>query len=349
MRKAHLSIVVFRFHEKTRKSGISAGKQGRRGVMVAGYHAPSPPYPFMTDRLTLQALNRVLASLDAARNGAALYALLSTFCMAGLLLAMAESALARQDGAWGGVWAGLALAVAFYGVNATGLLLMDQSLGRPVRDVQDAFRDALLGAHRVLLCLLVVLALLGLLLAGLGGLLWAARLPGVGVALFALTVPLGVLLLGLAALVIAVLVGPLTGPAIWSGRGVRDTLALLRRQARRRLPEAAVLMAAVLLLTGLVSAAVSFVVIGGGRALALLAVWGAGIELPPQQLMAGLFGYGLRSLGAAGAPVAASPLGMAALVGGGVVFALALVLPGLVYLRGCCAVYLVLREPELPR
>ncbi|QPF76311.1 hypothetical protein G8A07_27520 [Roseateles sp. DAIF2] len=301
----------------------------------------------MPHKLSLQALNRVLASLDAARNGPALYALLATFCGAGLLLAMAESALARQEAVWGGIWAGLALAVAFYGVNATGLLLMDQSLGRPVRDVQDAFRDALLSGHRVLLCLLVVLALLGLLLGGLLGLLWAARLPVVGVPLFALTVPLGVLLLGSASFAIAVLVGPLTGPAVWAGQGVGATLGLLRRQARRGLPEAALLMAAVLLLTALVSAAVSFVVIGGGRMLALLAVWGAGIELPPQQLMAGLFGYGLRSLGASGAPVAGSPLGMAALVGGGMVFALALVLPGLVYLRGCCAVYLVLRgAPE---
>ena len=31
--------------------------------------------------------------------------------------------------------------------------------------------------------------------------------------------------------------------------------------------------------------------------------------------------------------------------GGGAVFALALVLPGLIYLRGCCAVFLALRDP----
>jgi len=38
------------------------------------------------------------------------------------------------------------------------------------------------------------------------------------------------------------------------------------------------------------------------------------------------------------------PHGAAALVGGGIVFALALVLPGLVSLRGFCAVYLAVRE-----
>lgn len=302
----------------------------------------------MSQSLTLQALNRVLSSLDAARNGPALYALLSTLCLTGLLLASAEAALARQESGWGMAWAALALLVAFYGVNTTGLLLMDQSQGRPVRDVRDALRDALGLAHRVLLCVLAVLILLGLLVAGLTGLLWAARLPAIGQALFTLTVPVGVLLLGMAALLVALLVGPLTGPAIWSGQGVRDTLALLRRQARERLPEALVLMAAVLLLTALASAAVSFVVLTGGRVLALLAIWGADIDLQPQQLMAALLGYGLRSLGASGVPLPETPMSQAAMAGGGVVAALALVLPGLVYLRGCCAVYLVLRDLQAP-
>lgn len=335
------------FFGSEKKPAIAPSGLRRRPIRVhAGGLAiiPANLPTSMPHKLSLPALNRVLSSLDAARNGPALYALLSTFCVAGLLLAMAESALARTDNLWGSIWAGLALTVAFYGVNATGLLLMDQARERPVRDVQDALRDALFSAHRVLLSLLVVLALGGLLLAGLLALLWAARAPWVGAPLFALTVPLGVLLLGVMGLSGAVLVGPLTGPSIWAGQRVRATLALLWRQGRRGLLDAAVLMAAVLLLTGLVSAAVSFVVIGGGRVLALLAVWGVGIELPPQQLMAGLFGYGLRSLGAAGAPVAGTPLGMAALVGGGVVFALALVLPSLVYLRGCCAVYLALCE-----
>jgi hypothetical protein len=60
--------------------------------------------------------------------------------------------------------------------------------------------------------------------------------------------------------------------------------------------------------------------------------------------MAGLFGYGLRSFGATGAPIGSTGHAAAALVGGGVVFALALVLPGLVYLRGTCSVYLAMQD-----
>lgn len=300
----------------------------------------------MQPKISLHTLNRVLASLEAVRNGRALWALLATFCMAGLLLAMAESSLAKADGPWGVIWAGLALTTAFYGVNTTGLLVMDQALGRPVRDVQDAFTDALGSAHRVLLTLLVVVVGAALGLGLLLGLLWLVRLPLVGTPLFGLLVPVGVLALGLLSFTVAVLVGPLTGPSVWAGQGVGATLRLLWRQWRGGLLDVALLMAAVLVLTALVSAIVTFVVMTGGRAMALLAVWVVGIDLPPQQLMAGLFGYGLRSLGAAGAPVAATPLGMAAVVGGGLVFALALVLPGLVYLGGCCAVYLSLKPEE---
>ncbi|MBV8603364.1 MAG: hypothetical protein JO224_01640 [Pelomonas sp.] len=297
-------------------------------------------------KLTLQALERVLGSLDAPRNGSALYALLCTFCAAGLLLASSESALAREDSFWGAVWAGLALACAFFGLNATGLMLMDQARGEPVRDILDALLDAFGRAHRVLGVLALVLCAAGGVLAALVGLLWLARQPVIGAPLFTVTVPVGVVLLGIMGLAGAVLVGPLVGPSIWSGLGVGATVRLLWRLLRRDLVECAALMLLVMALTTGVTALISFVVVGGGRVLAQLAVWIVGIDLPPQQLMAGLFGYGLRAAGAAGAPVAHSPLGAGALVGGGVVFAVALVLPTLVYLRGCCAVFLALNEAD---
>lgn len=291
----------------------------------------------------LPALSRVLASIDALRNLRALYALLAGFCMSGLLLAMAQSAQAQDQGLLSALWLGLAMAVAFFGVNASGLMLMDQACGRPVRDPQDALADALRSAHRVLLVLLVCA-----LLAGAGALLltlllrtlhWPLLQP-----LLALLLPAGVLLLGGTALVLVLLVGPLTGPAVWAGQRSRAVLALLRARLRHGLPETLLLMAAVYLMTALVTAATSFVVVSGGRLLAGLAIVGAGLELPANQLLAGLAGVGPRSLGLSGQALQGGTLGLAALTGGGVVFALALVLPTLVYLRGCCAVYLALTE-----
>jgi len=294
----------------------------------------------------LPALARVLASIDAPRNLRALYALLAGFCAAGLLLAMAQSALARSEELLSALWMGLALAVAFFGVNTTGLMLMDQARGLPVRDPQDALADALRSGHRVLLALLACVALAAAGVAVLAGLLWATRWPWVGAPLLAVVLPAGVLLLGGLAFVVVVLVGPLAGPAVWAGQQSTGVLAFMRGRLRHGLPETALLMAAVYLLVALTTAAVSFVVVTGGKLLAGLAILGAGIELPARQLLAGVMGLGPRGLGANGVALEGGNLGLAALIGGGIVFALALVLPTLVWLRGCCAVYLALTEAE---
>lgn len=294
----------------------------------------------------LSALARVLSSIDAPRNLRALYALLAAFCVAGLLLAMAQSSIARSQETLGALWLGLALAVAFFGVNTTGLMLMDQARGLPVRDPQDALADALRSGHRVLLALLACLALAAVGVAVLAALLWATRWPWVGAPLMAVVLPVGVLLLGGLAFVLVILVGPLAGPAVWAGQRSGGVLRFVRARLRHGLPETALLMSAVYLLVALSTAAVSFVVVTGGKLLAGLAILGAGIELPARQLLAGVAGLGPRGLGASGVALEGGNLGLAALIGGGVVFALALVLPTLVWLRGCCAVYLALTEDE---
>ncbi|NCT84217.1 MAG: hypothetical protein GXC94_13800 [Comamonadaceae bacterium] len=62
----------------------------------------------------LPAPSRVLAGVDAQCHLRAPYALAAGFCLAGLP---------------GAPWVGLALAVAFFGVIATGLLGMDRARG----------------------------------------------------------------------------------------------------------------------------------------------------------------------------------------------------------------------------
>jgi hypothetical protein len=293
-----------------------------------------------------RALDRLLEALGAVRNGGAVYVLLASFAIAGMLLALGEAAFARQATVLGVVEAGLALTVAFYGGNAAGLLVMDQARGRPVREGAAAVKDALGSAHRLLGVLLIALLGVGTALALLIGLLWLCRLPALGPWLFGLVVPVGVIATGAVALATAAVVAPLAAPATWGGLGLVATLRFLARQVRRRLLWAALLVAGASGLAAAVAALVSFAVMAGGRGVSWLAVWILNVDLPPQQLMAGLFGYGLRSLGAAGAPVAQNPYGAAALIGGGVVFALALVLPGVVYMGGLCAAYLSLEEAD---
>jgi hypothetical protein len=304
-------------------------------------------------RQPLNALNGVLGSVEAVRNGRALYLLMGTFSVAGMLMAMAQSALARGGLAWAVVKAGGAFFAAFYGVNATGMVLMDEACGRPARDVADALRDAMHSAHRLLLVLLAAAALSVALVAGVSALLWLAR-PGVtgswlGPVVFGAAVPAGVVSLGLVVLTLATVVAPLSAAACWHGLEVRQIAALVWLQVRQRLLSVALLTTAVALLSSAVAALIAGVVVSGGRLVAVLGVLVTGVDIPAQQLMGGLFGQGLRSLGATGATVVQSPHGAAALIGGGLVFALALVLPALVYLRGLCAVYLaVAQEAQIP-
>ena len=307
----------------------------------------------MRERDPLRALSLVLGSVDAVRNTRALFVLLATFACAGLLVAMAETSLITRPGWWGPLQAGAALFVAFYGGNAAGILVMDDTLGRPVRDVADALRASLFTAHRLLFALAMLLAAYALAAGALLGLLWLSRAsvsgPVLGPLLFGVAVPVGVLTVGLAALSLAAVVMPLAAPAVWSDASAWQVVRQLARLIRERLLPVALLMALVSLLTAGMGALVTSIVMVGGRVIAELGVAIVGVDVPPKQLMAGLFGYGLRSLGAAGAPHGSTGHASAALVGGGVVFALALVLPGLVYLRGTCAVFLAMTGAATPQ
>jgi hypothetical protein len=291
----------------------------------------------------LQALEAVLQSLESVRNARAWYLLLLAMSGGGLLVSLARQALARDSALAGGLWLAAAFAALFYFSNAAGIVLMDEARGRAVRAPIDALRDALRRSHRLLAVVACVLLAAALLAAVVLALLAAARLPGVGPTLLAAVVPMAVPALGLAAAALVMLVGPVAAPAVWDGLGVRAVLALLVQQVRRRFVHALMLSAAVSLLTATVAGLVSAVVLAGGRALLALAVLLLGLDLAPGPFLAALFGQGFAL--APGAPPPSALTG-AAIDGAGMVFALGLVLPGVVYLRGLCELYLALRRSD---
>jgi hypothetical protein len=290
------------------------------------------------------ALARVLASVEAVRDGQAWYLLLTVFATGGILVAAAESAFARARWVEASLEAGAAFFVVFYGSNAAGIWTMLRVQGHEGFDILDAVRASLQRAHR-----LIFMVLIFALVACAGGgllwvLLWISKIRYIGPPVYALVVPVAVLSVGLATLAGAVVVVPLAAPAIWAGDSTMQGVRTLWLIARQRLMMVAVLIAAVSLVTGLSGALASFVVMVGGSVVAQLSIWITGVHVPASLLMAGLFGHGLRSVDTTQIPPDALHHTFAALAGGGVVFALALVLPGLVYLRGVCSVYLSLRE-----
>ncbi len=293
-----------------------------------------------------QALVRVLSSIEAVRDGRALYVLLAAFCGAGLAMASSMASFGREDMPWAIGQGAAALFIVFYGANAAGLLLMDRAMGRAPREVADAVLDALGIGHRVLLALAMLLGLAVALAGALLGLYWLSGLPRIGPWLFVLVVPATVLIIGLSVLAGVVVVGPLTGPTVWAGASSWQAVHTIGRLIRERLLQAAVLVGGLSLATGLVGAATSAMVLLGGRVMAEASVFVLGFDIPPEALMAGLFGRAVQITNVAAVPAKALSYISAATVGGGMVFALALVLPTLVYLRGVCEVYLALRAAD---
>lgn len=300
--------------------------------------------------LPKEALRGLWASLRAVRDGPALGMLSATYAAAGLLLAMVQQSVAAER--WGFAWGyGAAmLAVAFYGGNAAGILLMDDARGAPRRTAAAALRQSLRTAHR----LLGVMALVAVTYAaGLGLLalvLVMCRTPWLGPLMYTVVLPAGVVVSGLAWLALPAVIVPLAAPAVWDGVETLSVLQRLYGLVRHRLLEVLLLMLGVGVLASFVAAVVVFVIAAGGQTLAAMSRLILGAEVPLAQWMAGLFGYGVRSLASAGVDLRGQPHALAGLVGGGVVFVLSLVLPSLVYLRGACAVYLSQegREPEVP-
>lgn len=291
----------------------------------------------------LAALESVLQSIDSVRNARAAYLLLLAFSAGGLLLSFARQALAREAAVPAGLWMAAAFFALFYISNAAGLVLMDEARGLPQRQPMQALGDALRRGHRLLGVVGCVLLATAVLAALALGLLAASRLPGIGPVALTVVVPLVVPALGLAGLALLMLVGPVAAPAVWDGLGMPAVLALLWHQLRRHFVRALMLSAAVSLLTAAVAGLVSAVVLAGGRALLALAVLVLGLDLAPGPFLAALFGQGFSL--APGAPQPSALTG-AALDGAALVFALGLVLPGVVYLRGLCELYLALRRSD---
>lgn len=291
-----------------------------------------------------RALAQVLGSIEAVRDGRAMYVLLTAFAGAGTTLAMARSALGQGQLPWAVAEGALGLFIAFYGSQAAGLLLMDRALDRHPREVVDAVADALGVAHRVLVALLAMLLAAGAISGLIVGLFWLCGLAVVGPWLYALVLPLTVIVIGAMLVAGAAVVGPLTGPIVWAGASSWGTVGQVVTLLRQHLLHAATLMAGLSLVTGLVGGGASLVVLVAGRVMAELSVAILGVNVPAEILMGGLLGHAVQTVNPQVVSPDALPYIAAANVGGGVVFGLALVLPTLVYLRGVCEIYLLLRQ-----
>ncbi|GAB2886498.1 hypothetical protein [Microvirgula aerodenitrificans] len=228
--------------------------------------------------------------------------------------------------------------LAFYGVNAVGIMLMDATRDGESRTPMQAVAASLLTSHRLLLVGLLAFAGLLALLIGVAILLLLCKLPVIGPLLFAVVMPLSALLLGLTLFTLAYVFYPLAASAIWSGATVMEAAGNLLAIARKRLV-AVVLQEVVLMLIVFFVALILLGIVFSG--LGLTTMMSAGIVgggeggLQSLGMMAmGMGSMGMGGLGGGGGYVLAGGLGTTLLL------ALAGIVPGLIALQGFCQIYL---------
>lgn len=273
----------------------------------------------------------LLTAFDAVRNVRALLLMMCTLVCGMLLWTFGGYVGVQVSVLLGIVFFLLGAAVIFYGVNAVGIMSMDQARGQASRPVAGAVMQSLVTSHRLLLVLLMVggVCLLGVI--ALLILMFLCKIPVLGPLLFTFVFPLSVVLSGMAMFALSAVIFPLASPLVWDGAGTVQAVSRLGAIVRNRLVSVLVMMAIIFFMTAVVAAFVALVLFGGTAIT-------AGLAAP---ILGGMGGAGFvggfsGALGLSGATAYV----VTGSIGGGVVYAMAFSLPTLVYVRGCCQVYL---------
>lgn len=286
----------------------------------------------------LKSSTSLLSCIDAAKNTRAFALLMATFALAVLTMALG-SMLGGVSLFFVLLFALLAYGVMFYGSNAVGLMLMDEAEGQSSRSIGAAIASSLFSAHRLLLLFLLLMLVYGAGFLALALVLFICKIPAIGPVLYAVVFPVSALFCGIAFFAVPMVVMPLSAPAIWKGAGVVEALSQLLAIVRNRLLTVVLLMLGVSVLSGIVAFVIlSILMTGSLMTMGLsMPILGGGSDAMGMLMhgMGGMFGgYGGGFGGRIGGHV------MAAGVGGGLLLAAGLTLPGLVYLKGACMVYL---------
>ncbi|RYF38965.1 MAG: zinc ribbon domain-containing protein [Comamonadaceae bacterium] len=282
----------------------------------------------------------LLDSLDSIRNWRAALLLLGTFVAMALVFAVGGM-LARFSFALFALFALFAYVVLFYGANAAGMMIMDEARGYPSRPMMAAVMTSLATSHRLILVFLLlgVAYLAGFLVLAL--VLFVCKIPFLGPVLYAVVFPVSVVIAGIAMFALPTVVFPLSAPSVWNGATTMQCVSQLVAIVRRRLLLVLLLMIGVTFIAGLVAFLIGAILFSGTAVTALLSVpilgggmGGMGMGMGMEDMMGGGVMGMAMGMGAAGGHM------VGAAIGGGILFAIAFTLPGLVYLRGACTVYL---------
>jgi len=205
----------------------------------------------------------LLGALDAITRWRPFAMLVLTFLTCMILLVVLgglSAGMARHSGAVAGllgiVTLLLVMATALVGINATGIMLSDDTWGRPQRNMVAALLASLFTSHRLIGILLLQGLLFLLYLLAFAVVLFICSIPGIGPLLYAVVFPVGSVLTGILLFALLYVAIPLAAPAVWNGATVMNALAMLAEIARQRL----LLVVVMTLLLGLLMLLVTFII-----------------------------------------------------------------------------------------
>ena len=274
-------------------------------------------------------LSSLLSAIDAFKNVRAMILLALTFAASALIGgAFAALAASTQSGVLGFVGVLLALGIVFYGLNAVGIIMMKDAQGLSQISLVDAVMLSLYSSHRVLVvAILEGLIVLGAVLA-IAIILFVCKIPFLGPILYTVVFPLSAIVLGVLVFSLFYVMLPLTGPAVWNGSTVFQVIARLSLVVRTRLIEVVLSLIVLFFMAGFVSLVI-FGVLGIG--VMMTAGMSAGILSIAEGGMGGIMA--MMSNGGGGYAIAGG-------IGGGLLFAIASVIPALIMTKGVCLIYL---------
>lgn len=283
------------------------------------------PLPFSS------AVGSLIEATDAIKNFRAIALLALTFIGAvlvgGVLTMLAGSMRSPLLVFFGGL---MAFLVMFYGSNAVGILLMRDVQGQPGMSLVDAVLVSLYTSHRLIAVVFLEFLIVLAAMIAIAIILFVCKIPVLGPVLYAVVFPLSAIVLGVLVFALFYVMLPLAGPAAWSGATVFQIIARLNQIVRTKLVSVILLEVLLFLITSFVALLI-FGVLGTGGSLTTgmsAGILGLGSQMNMYTLASGLGGG------------SGSGYIIAAGLGGGLLMAAAAVVPGLIFTKGVCIIYL---------
>lgn len=192
----------------------------------------------------------LLQSLDALHHGRALLLYFATWLAASILWIF--GGLLQEHHGWAPqmlILSAMSIVLLVFGVNAAGIMTMDQLMNRPARHWNVLWREALSASQQMVMVLLTLIFLSLLVLLALTLLLLICLLPWLGTWLYAVALPLATVIAAVVLFVCPVFVLALSAPAIWSGVDASTSLVQVWSVTKRRLSTATAMLLTLTLIT----------------------------------------------------------------------------------------------------